>query len=29
MDVPGLTKEEIVVYRQNVMTIIKGNRKKP
>jgi hypothetical protein len=29
MDVPGLTKDEIVVYRQNIVTIIKGIRKKP
>ncbi|CAD8187620.1 unnamed protein product [Paramecium octaurelia] len=29
MDVPGLTKNEILVYRQNVVTIIKGIRKRP
>ncbi|CAD8098459.1 unnamed protein product [Paramecium sonneborni] len=29
MDVPGINEEDIEMYRQNVVTIVKGNRKKP
>ncbi|CAD8070763.1 unnamed protein product [Paramecium primaurelia] len=29
MDVPGISEEDIEMYRQNVVTIVKGNRKKP
>ncbi len=29
MDVPGISEEDIEIYRQNVITIIKGNRKCP
>lgn len=29
MDVPGLAKEDITIARQNAITIVKGNRKKP
>ena len=29
MEVPGLKKEDIQIYRQNVKTIIKGNKIKP
>lgn len=29
MDVPGIQEDEIEMYRQNVITIVKGNRKRP
>jgi HSP20 family molecular chaperone IbpA len=29
MDVPGISEDEIEMYRQNVVTIVKGNRKRP
>lgn len=29
MDVPGISEEEVEMYRQNVVTIVKGNRKRP
>ena len=29
MEVPGLKKEDIQIFRQNVKTIIKGNKIKP
>jgi HSP20 family molecular chaperone IbpA len=29
MEVPGLKKDDIQIYRQNVKTIIKGNKLKP
>ena len=29
MDVPGISEDEIEMYRQNIVTIVKGNRKKP
>lgn len=29
MDISGLSKEDISVSRQNTITIVKGNRKKP
>lgn len=29
MDVPGISEQDIEMYRQNVVTIVKGNRKKP
>lgn len=28
MDIPGMLKEDITVYRRNVVTVIKGNRKR-
>lgn len=29
MDVPGMSKEDIVLYRQNIITVVKGTKKKP
>ncbi|CAD8086757.1 unnamed protein product [Paramecium sonneborni] len=29
MDVPGISEDDIEMYRQNVVTIVKGNRQKP
>lgn len=29
MDVPGLSKDDIIIYRQNVITVVKGTKKKP
>jgi len=29
MDVPGISEEEIEMYRQNIITMVKGNRKRP
>lgn len=29
MDIPGIQKEDILIYRHNVMTIVKGNKRKP
>ena len=29
MEVPGLKKNDIQIYRQNVKTIVKGNKYKP
>jgi HSP20 family molecular chaperone IbpA len=29
MDIPGLSKEDIILSRQNVITIVQGKRKKP
>jgi len=27
MDMPGIPLEDIVIYRQNIMTIVKGKKK--
>lgn len=29
MDVPGMSKEDILLYRQNIITVVKGTKKKP
>lgn len=29
MEVPGLKMDDVTIYRQNVKTIIKGNKLKP
>ena len=29
MDMPGISLEDIVIYRQNIMTIVKGSKRNP
>lgn len=29
MDVPGMSKDDIIIYRQNVITVVKGTKGKP